>query len=156
MPHRFSVRHREPSSTEPMKLPTTIVQLGLALLLVTAGWAGQRALSGRDRADRPGREIDPRPLVKTAVVTESIRGLDLQVHGLVVPRRKLLMAAQVAGRVLRRTPNSKSGSSIDRDEVLLQIDPTDLEIEERRLLVERAQIETDLEQSNTQEKGTER
>ena len=52
---------------------------------------------GGERSDRPGRPIDSRPLVETAVVTASTRDLEIVVHGLVVPRRKILVAAQIAG-----------------------------------------------------------
>ena len=83
------------------------------------------------------------------VKPESIRAL-VSGYGTVEPKRKLILQAQVSGHVVALNDKLEVGSIVNKDELLLQIDPRDYEIQVkvRQAAVARSTFELELEQGN--------
>ncbi len=70
--------------------------------------------------------------------------LEIPVSGTVVPFREIQLAAEVAGRITEKNPNTRSGNFVQEGAELYRIDPRDYELEvervTRRLDQERASL----------------
>ncbi|MCA9182830.1 MAG: HlyD family efflux transporter periplasmic adaptor subunit [Planctomycetales bacterium] len=70
--------------------------------------------------------------------------LEIPVSGTVVPFREIQLAAEVAGRITEKNPNTRSGNFVEEGSELYRIDPRDYELEvervTRRLDQERASL----------------
>lgn len=75
------------------------------------------------------------PIVAVGEVegTESLKSLDLSVSGSVVPFRQINLAVEVAGRVRLKNENCQIGRFVKRGDILIELDPTDFELEVERL-----------------------
>ncbi len=81
-------------------------------------------------------------------------GLEITVDGLVVPHREIDLAAEVTGRIAKRSEKCRAGTFVTAGTPLVQIDPRDYELEVERLRRELSQAsvqieELDVEVSNT-------
>ncbi|MEM6980917.1 MAG: HlyD family efflux transporter periplasmic adaptor subunit [Planctomycetota bacterium] len=85
------------------------------------------SLAGRLRA-LPAVEV-----VTIESLASSGRDLHLNADGLVVPFREVMMATEVAGNVVKKSPRCEAGQFVRRGTVLIEIDPTDYELEVQRL-----------------------
>lgn len=66
-------------------------------------------------------------------LNESGKKLRLNADGTVVPFREVVLATEVAGRVVEKSPSCEAGKYVTAGTVLLKIDPTDYELEVQRL-----------------------
>ncbi|MEO8270028.1 MAG: HlyD family efflux transporter periplasmic adaptor subunit [Aureliella sp.] len=77
-------------------------------------------------------------------LTEVSETLEIPVSGTVVPFREIQLAAEVAGRITEKNPNTRSGNFVEQGDELYRIDPRDYELEvervTRRLDQERASL----------------
>lgn len=81
--------------------------------------------------------------------------LQLKTDGTVVPFREIVLATEVAGSIIEKSPKCESGKFVNKGEMLMVIDPTDYELETKRLQRLRQQeyealAEIDQEMANTQ------
>ena len=81
--------------------------------------------------------------------------LQLKTDGTVVPFREIVLATEVAGSIIEKSPNCESGRFVNKGDTLMVIDPTDYELEVKRLQRLRQQeyealAEIDQEMANTQ------
>lgn len=81
--------------------------------------------------------------------------LDLHVDGAVVPYREISVATEVAGQIVYKDPACEVGSYVEKDQVLIRIDPTDYQNEIDRLEKQKEQEyqsirELDQEAANTE------
>ncbi len=67
------------------------------------------------------------------------RPLELRVDGVVVPFREITVAAEVSGRITKKTPECETGNFVKKGTLLVEIDPTDYEQEVERLTRAREQ-----------------
>lgn len=80
--------------------------------------------------------------------------LQLKTDGTVVPFREIVMATEVAGKIVEKSPKCESGKFVNKGDVLMVIDPTDYQLEVRRLQRQQQQQyealgEVDQEMANT-------
>ncbi len=59
--------------------------------------------------------------------------LEIPVNGTVVPFREIQLAAEAAGRIIEKNPDTRSGNYVQAGEMLYRIDPRDYELEVERL-----------------------
>ena len=85
-------------------------------------------------------------LVETAPVQSQSEGMDIDVDGLVVPYREITLAAEVSGRVVKKTPACQAGNYVTKGTLLLEIDPRDYQFEVRRLEKQLEQAKANLEE----------
>jgi multidrug efflux pump subunit AcrA (membrane-fusion protein) len=89
--------------------------------------AADTTRAGRLRALPPVRVESLRSLESTG------EQLHLEVDGTVVPYREARVAAEVAGRVVFKADECEAGSYVNKDQLLMRIDPTDYQLEVQRL-----------------------
>lgn len=75
-------------------------------------------------------EVAPeRPVTSVEIITVSPEPIQLTVHsqGTVLPRTESDLSVEVSGRIIEVSDNFSAGSYIEKEEVLLRIDPADYE-----------------------------
>ncbi len=111
----------------------------LAILAVSLGGAYWLYSMRKPPADRKNTNLIPE--VATYEVSEYRGQLDLVVNGMVVPYREIKVAAEVAGRIAEKSKDFQAGNYVRQGTLLINIDPSDYEIDVRRLQAEVKQAE---------------
>lgn len=124
-------------------------------LILVFGAAGFLVLSGMRESPEPRIAERLPPVVTTVPVVPYSDQLKLQAEGEVVPFREVTLSAEVAGRILTKAEQCRSGHYVRRGDLLIRIDPRDyeLEIERIRQSVKQTEVnveELDVEQANIQ------
>ncbi|GAF98187.1 unnamed protein product, partial [marine sediment metagenome] len=114
-------------------------RIALPLAILAAGVVSFMVLSGL----RPEPNIDApltlAPLVEASTVEEHRGVLDLEISGIVVPHREIEVSAEVAGRIVSKTPECRAGRYVIKGTPLIEIDRRDYQNEVLRLAGEREQ-----------------
>lgn len=112
-------------------LPIVLVTTGIALvILLQAKQPAEKALPGYN----PSELIAYLPLAEVSPVRSlGDEPLNLSVHGTVEPFRELQLAAEVAGKIIEKDPDVRSGNNLKKGQILYRIDPRDYELEVERL-----------------------
>lgn len=84
------------------------------------------------------------PTVKTVPAAKSPGELLIEVEGVATPFRQIKISAEVEGRIVKKAPESRSGSFVKAGELLLQIDPIDYQLEVDRLTAQVEQSRAEL------------
>ena len=106
----------------------------------------------------PQRVERPRTVPRVEVlpiVSASPGGFGIEVNGTVVPKREVMLSAEVEGRVVERTDACWAGRSVAAGDVLMRLETRPLEIRLESLEAEAAQIHADLEQLDIEIANTE-
>lgn len=118
-------------------LPLLLVASGLGLL-----FGLQKPEPARTRLPNPNDNAELLgflPIAEVAEVKLLADPLNLEVSGTVVPYRELGLAAEVAGRIIEKDVNARSGHYVTKGQVLYRIDPRDYDLEIERLSRKRDQ-----------------
>jgi RND family efflux transporter MFP subunit len=119
----------------------------LPLVVLAAGIFGARWLVvNRPRAERAEVEPIP-PLVRVAAAVRSAEPVTIVAMGTVVPARRVVLQAEVSGRIVAQSPQLLPGGLFQKGDVILQIDPRDYEtaVQQQKAAVEQARLEVQLE-----------
>lgn len=114
-----------------------------AILAASVGtflWLGQ--------PDSPARKKPPKPAgvaVKTVPVKLHQGPVTITTNGVVVPFREISIATEVSGRVVEQSANLRAGRRVSKGEVLIRIDPTEYQIQVRRLETVKQQAKAELD-----------
>lgn len=136
------------------------IVLPLAVLAVAAGVAAWLVL-GRDRPEPQERE-PLRPIVRTESVVRGDVQVVIRSQGTVAPRTETSLAAEVAGRIVRVSPEFEPGGFVREGQVLVAIDDADhrqalvrahAEVAEARLELARQRAEAELARMEWNELG---
>jgi len=84
------------------------------------------------------------PLVETAEVKPWNRSFRLDIDGEASTYRILTVGAEVTGRVRKKSEMSRSGTFVQRGDVLFEIDPVNYQLDEQRLMARVAQAQEEL------------
>lgn len=135
--------------TEPESSPATLHRVAHwigSLSIMAACIAGYFVIGERER---PDRRKPPRSTVAD-VISEPLQlhvgQVRLDANGVVVPLREIQLATEVAGRIIRQSEDLRPGKSLTQGDVLIELDPTEYELEVRRL---RAQASQESAQQNS-------
>ncbi len=109
------------------------------------------------RPETPPREIkhDVVAVVETAEIEEADGSFTIELDGVALSYRQVTHAAQVAGEVTEKVENCRPGHYVGEGEYLLEIDPTNFELEVERLQVQIEQAEANLSESDVEIANTE-
>ena len=122
-----------------MKILKTLLSGLLPLAILGAAIGGYVVLGGPKPPPRKEKEPAKPVPVRTAAIEPQSGGIDIEVDGVVVPLREVTLAAEVPGRVLRKTDACNEGQTVTKGTVLLEIDPRDYQLDVSRLEKELAQ-----------------
>jgi multidrug efflux pump subunit AcrA (membrane-fusion protein) len=127
--------------------PLFILGAGIGIFMLL----GQQPPPERKQADKPTAAR-----VRTVEVIREPAGLTIPLDGVVVPLREVTLAAEVPGRVVRKSRDCKAGRFVTAGTLLFEIDPRDYEFDVARLEREASQaalsiqeVEEEIEQSAT-------
>ncbi|MFG0263978.1 MAG: HlyD family secretion protein [Rhodopirellula sp. JB055] len=119
-----------------------LFNIGVPLLLLAAAGGLVYALGSVQPSTRPPADntlagrlqalpaVDILPIRSLA---DSGQTLHLNADGTVVPFREVILATEVAGRIIEKSPQCEAGQYVTAGTVLMRIDPTDYELTVRRL-----------------------
>ncbi|MFG0288493.1 MAG: efflux RND transporter periplasmic adaptor subunit [Rhodopirellula sp. JB044] len=128
----------------PRSIASVVVNVVVSVAVLAACLFGYTFLGERKRPQR----TKPKKAAVTVVTTEALvphQGtVEIQANGVVVPLREIKLATEVAGRIIEQSPNLRAGRIVDRDEVLIRLDPVEYQIEVERLRAQAAQEKSEL------------
>jgi multidrug efflux pump subunit AcrA (membrane-fusion protein) len=84
--------------------------------------------------------------VQTTPLQKMAGRIEIDADGVVVPLREVTLAAEVPGRVLRKSEACRAGQSVKAGAVLFEIDPRDYQLEVQRLEGEVRQAALNIEE----------
>jgi multidrug efflux pump subunit AcrA (membrane-fusion protein) len=116
-----------------MKIIRAIVGWVVPLVILGAGFAAFLLMGSQPPPDRKAGETGSATPVRTVEATPEQSGLTIEADGVVVPLREVTLAAEVGGRVLRKSPDCNEGQFVKAGTVLFEIDPRDYELDVDRL-----------------------
>ena len=77
--------------------------------------------------------VPPAEVRQVRSLSDFSETLDIQTRSTVVPYREIQIAAEVAGRIIEKNPEVRSGTLVKKGQLLFRIDPRDYELEIQRL-----------------------
>ncbi len=89
----------------------------------------------------------PKPTVETVAARHHQEGIRFQVDGVVIPFREIRLSPEVAGRVVFKADKCRLGSFVQKGECLFRIDPSEYQLEVRRLEEDLCQAENNIEEN---------
>ncbi len=110
-----------------------IARTAIPLLILAAGVGGFLVFGQRPEVPQREGTAAVAASVETAAVHEFQEELTLEVEGVAVPYRQVTISAEVSGRIVAKETSSRAGSFVDQDDFLLEIDPTDYQLEVTRI-----------------------
>lgn len=122
-----------------MSVLKAILRWVLPLVILGAAIGGFMALGGPKPPPRKAVEEPAAVPVRTAAVEAGDGRIEIEADGVVVPLREVTLAAEVSGRVLRKTDACNEGQLVEKGDLLFEIDPRDYELDVERLEREAAQ-----------------
>ncbi|HLA83256.1 MAG TPA: hypothetical protein VJL29_00560 [Thermoguttaceae bacterium] len=126
----------------------------VAILMVGVGGLAMMIVHGKPEPPTTEPEKAQSPSVVTAPVELQREFLDIDVDGVVVPRREIAVAAEVGGRVVTKAEACEAGKYVRKGEPLVEIDRRDYELEVLRLEKELKQADVSLTELDVEEKNT--
>ena len=122
------------------RLKPILVPLGI----LATGVGGFLVFGQKPEVPQRQRTDNSVPLVETSQVSRFTEPLEIEVDGVAVPHRQVTLSAEVAGRITRKNDKCRAGRYVHKGDFLLQIDPTDYELEVARLESELKQADEDI------------
>ncbi len=103
----------------------------------------------------PAREEvrETRPLVVTRPLESMRSEFDIRLDGTVVPQREIVIAAEIAGEIVNKSPLCRAGNYVTAGTPLLDIDPRKYELQVQRLQSLVRQAEVDLQRIDVERKS---
>ncbi len=129
-----------------MSILKAILRWVLPLVILGAAIGGFMALGGPKPPPRKAVEAPTAMPVRTASLEAGNGRIEIEADGVVVPLREITLAAEVSGRVLRKTEACNEGQSVTRGMLLFEIDPRDYELDVDRLEREVSQARLAIEE----------
>ena len=117
------------------------------ILILAAAVAVFRFLGSQPPPERKQADTPAAVPVRAVEAVRETGGLTIDLDGVVVPLREVTLAAEVPGRVLRKSEACKAGRFVTAGTPLFEIDPRDYEFEVARLEREAAQAALAIEEA---------
>jgi multidrug efflux pump subunit AcrA (membrane-fusion protein) len=116
-----------------MSIVRTILGWIVPLAILGAGVAVFLLMGSQPPPERKQAEAAAATPVQTTGVVAETDGLTIEADGVVVPLREVTLAAEVAGRVLKKSTACNEGQFVKAGTLLFEIDPRDYELDVARL-----------------------
>lgn len=132
------------------------VRKSIPFVILLCGVLGLVSLSRLKKDPLQASRTKQSALVEVASVEACDTGFEITVDGEVIPYREINLAAEVSGRIAKKSPNARAGTYVRKGELLFEIDKRDYELEVRRLRETVKQAgssieELDVEETNARE-----
>ncbi len=135
------------------KILLELVRFLIAVAILAGAYAVFRKMGTGEAPTLRATDEERAKIVETFVVQAHESGLDIEVNGVAAPYREIPVAAEVAGRIVRKSPNCRAGRYVEQGEELILLDDADYVLEVARLNKEIEQAvgnlkELDVEKDN--------
>jgi len=130
-----------------MNIVRTIVGWATPILILAVGFAAFRFMGSQPPPERKQADKPAAAPVRTVEAVREPGGLSIDLDGVVVPLREVTLAAEVPGRVLRKSEACNAGRFVTVGTPLVEIDPRDYEFEVARLEREASQAGLAIEEA---------
>jgi len=114
-------------------IPLIILAAGAGVVLALGTVAPKSREADDDSMAGRLRRLPPANVMRVLSMKEIGKPLELRVDGLVVPYREIAIAAEVSGRIIKKSSKCETGSYVNKGEFLVEIDATDYEQDVDRL-----------------------
>lgn len=131
-----------------MKVIRTILGWILPVVILGAAVTAFMFLGSQKPPPRRAVEAPAAVAVRTTPLQKMAGRIEIDADGVVVPLREVTLAAEVPGRVLRKSEACRAGQSVKAGDVLFEIDPRDYQLEVQRLEGELRQAALNIEEIN--------
>lgn len=108
--------------------PKPLVRIFLSVIIIAAGIAGARYLIHTKPKVKRQPPVRMAPLVRTMPLTLDSYQINIPAMGLVVPAQEVMLKVPVGGEIIRMNSEFIPGGLLQKDEMILQIDPRDYEL----------------------------
>lgn len=115
------------------KIGIEVIRYVLPIVIIAGGVFGMMALASLKQPPGSREMQEVSPLVDLVQVQTYDQPVEVTIDGEVVPFREVVLPAEVAGRVISKSPECEVGHFVMQDTLLFEIDPTDYEVEVERL-----------------------
>ena len=102
-----------------------LLRLTLPLIVLTMGFLGYKTLAKKTEPSPIQRPPRPNIEAQTIILERRDFPVILESQGSVQPHNQTAITPRVSGRVIHISPKFESGSFFDKNDILLEIDPTD-------------------------------
>jgi multidrug efflux pump subunit AcrA (membrane-fusion protein) len=116
-----------------MKIVRAILGWIVPLLVLGGGIAAFMLMGSQPPPARRQVDVAAALPVRTTDVRAETGGLTIEADGVVVPLREVTLAAEVSGRVLRKSEACNAGQFVTAGTPLIEIDPRDYQFDVERL-----------------------
>ena len=116
-----------------MKIVRAILGWIIPLLVLGGGIAAFMLMGSQPPPERRQVDVAVALSVRTTDVRAETDGLTIEADGVVVPLREVTLAAEVSGRVLRKSEACNAGQFVTAGTPLIEIDPRDYQFDVERL-----------------------
>jgi multidrug efflux pump subunit AcrA (membrane-fusion protein) len=131
-----------------MKVIRKILGWILPVVILGAAVTAFMFLGSQKPPPRRAVEAPAAVAVRTTPLQKMAGRIEIDADGVVVPLREVTLAAEVPGRVLRKSEACRAGQSVKAGDVLFEIDPRDYQLEVQRLEGELRQAALNIEEIN--------
>jgi len=116
-----------------MKIVRAILGWIVPLVVLGGGIAAFMLMGSQPPPERRQADVVAATPVRTTDVRVETDGLTIEADGVVVPLREVTLAAEVGGRVLRKSEACNEGQFVTAGTPLIEIDPRDYQLDVERL-----------------------
>lgn len=129
-----------------MRIVKFLLHWLLPLVILGAAAAGFVYLGGPKPPPRKAAEEQAAVPVRVVPLETGSGRIEIEADGVVVPLREVTLAAEVGGRVIRKSDACNEGQAVTKGTVLFELDPRDYELDVERLERELAQARLAIEE----------
>lgn len=122
-----------------MNVVRAILGWVVPLVILGAGITAFMLMGSQPPPQRTRADVAAAAPVRTTAVQAETDGLTIEADGVVVPLREVTLAAEVGGRLLKKSEACNEGQFVKAGTPLFEIDPRDYELDVERLERERKQ-----------------
>ncbi|MDR0521708.1 MAG: HlyD family efflux transporter periplasmic adaptor subunit [Planctomycetaceae bacterium] len=128
--------------------------ISLALIALTAFTVGAM-MQPRPIPQHTGSVLPPNS-VEVVPIQRHEDGINFDIDGEVVPFRRVDIISEIAGRVIYKSENCRSGKTVQQGEVLMRIDPVDYQLAADQAEAAMKQAQASIAENEVQRQNTEK
>ncbi|MDR2761719.1 MAG: HlyD family efflux transporter periplasmic adaptor subunit [Planctomycetaceae bacterium] len=136
------------------KIFTFIRKISVSLLLILMTYIIIGLMSIPKPVARSIELDEPVSTVEVVPIERHTTGIDFKVDGEVTPFRVIDIVTEIQGRVIYKSENCRLGRAVRKGEILLQVDPTDYQLEVNQLTEAVKQATANIKENKVQLENT--
>ncbi|MBD3674196.1 MAG: HlyD family efflux transporter periplasmic adaptor subunit [Planctomycetaceae bacterium] len=132
------------------------VKIFAPVVVLAVGVLGYSVFGKTQKAPQAPVSEPEAELVKVQAAERFTEEIKIEFDGLVIPYRRINLAAEISGQVTKKPKNLQAGSFVQQDAELLEIDEEFYRLEKERLEAEVGQADAAIEELKTERDNTQK